>query len=582
MDIYIDGKLAELTSSESFEYVVENKLFSGAEGYTLSITFPLAGNKRNMDIFGRINRKDVPAKNVRFESEIRTNKFVLRGVMTITEIDESEVKCQFLVGRSVQNFDDTFDTIYINELDLGTPEKLLPSEITPDEAWTGRNAVAIPWVNDYSGNIQNSVESVDSKTVWSGLQSKLSWQPFLIYIARQIAATQNFTCNFEQWENSEYAKLLICNALPAAWDLPGYAKALPHWTIEEFFNEIELFLGGQFTIDYSSRTISFAFINKIVAASDTVELTQVVDSHSVDVSPDEQSADFTPIKKFVYKDCDHEMWKFYCCPWFIRDWNDVVLRYDTLAEAINKYKKWAETTTGYTPSEINKLIYAADVDLYYIIRCLRTETSDNGKTYTYIRILQPLNQFGESFDDPDDEADSEELSIVPAWLDDTDSDHGSMIFLPLSTYEGSGVEDEEGGIPKSLPQRILEAGEEDKSAEYLDRIYVGFYDRQMSSGSAIAPCPYICSLEVNENWSIVKHEGSLRLNDPDGIARRTPYSIDPTKKYTFSFLSDVIPDITGIFIIAGKRYVCEKLTATFKAETGMSQLIKGVFYQMTD
>lgn len=42
MEIRINGKRAMLKKSTSFEYVAENRLFSGSDGYTLSITFPCA------------------------------------------------------------------------------------------------------------------------------------------------------------------------------------------------------------------------------------------------------------------------------------------------------------------------------------------------------------------------------------------------------------------------------------------------------------------------------------------------------------------------------------------------------------
>ena len=47
------------------------------------------------------------------------------------------------------------------------------------------------------------------------------------------------------------------------------------------------------------------------------------------------------------------------------------------------------------------------------------------------------------------------------------------------------------------------------------------------------------------------------------------------------FLSDTIPNPRSLFIIRGKRYVCEKLTATFTSQ-GMSQLIKGSFYPVVE
>jgi hypothetical protein len=45
--------------------------------------------------------------------------FFKSGSITVTEISQSEVKTQFLEGRSEQNFDETFDDIYVNEMDLG-------------------------------------------------------------------------------------------------------------------------------------------------------------------------------------------------------------------------------------------------------------------------------------------------------------------------------------------------------------------------------------------------------------------------------------------------------------------------------
>lgn len=39
--------------------------------------------------------------------------------------------------------------------------------------------------------------------------------------------------------------------------------------------------------------------------------------------------------------------------------------------------------------------------------------------------------------------------------------------------------------------------------------------------------------------------------------------------------------VENLFIIRSKRYVCEKLTATFTSQ-GMSQLVKGSFYPVLE
>ena len=61
MEIKINGHDAVLKSGTSFEYVAENRMFSGSDGYTLSITFPLIDCPENTAIFGNINRADVIA-----------------------------------------------------------------------------------------------------------------------------------------------------------------------------------------------------------------------------------------------------------------------------------------------------------------------------------------------------------------------------------------------------------------------------------------------------------------------------------------------------------------------------------------
>jgi hypothetical protein len=83
------------------------------------------------------------------------------------------------------------------------------------------------------------------------------------------------------------------------------------------------------------------------------------------------------------------------------------------------------------------------------------------------------------------------------------------------------------------------------------------------------------------DWTYIRHDWSLSLNSSTFGEFREPHKIDPTKKYTFKFLADDIPNVRSVFIIFGKRYVCEKITATF-TENGMSQLLKGTFYPVLD
>ncbi len=52
MEIIINNKQAVLKEGTSFDFIAENRLFTGSDSYTLTITFPLRGCVQNIAIFG--------------------------------------------------------------------------------------------------------------------------------------------------------------------------------------------------------------------------------------------------------------------------------------------------------------------------------------------------------------------------------------------------------------------------------------------------------------------------------------------------------------------------------------------------
>ena len=96
MEIIINNQQAVLKEGTSFDFIAENRLFTGSDSYTLTITFPLRGCAQNIAIFGHIHRADVAKNKVVFDCEIRDRDFYRSGTITITEISDVEVKTQFL------------------------------------------------------------------------------------------------------------------------------------------------------------------------------------------------------------------------------------------------------------------------------------------------------------------------------------------------------------------------------------------------------------------------------------------------------------------------------------------------------
>ena len=50
-------------------------------------------------------------------------------------------------------------------------------------------------------------------------------------------------------------------------------------------------------------------------------------------------------------------------------------------------------------------------------------------------------------------------------------------------------------------------------------------------------------------------------------------------KHTFRFVSDSMPDPSGVFVIRGKQYGCEKIEANVKPD-GFDRLMTGYFYEI--
>ena len=296
MEIIINGQMAVLKKNTSFEYISENPLFTGSDSYTLSITFPLKDCPQNIAIFGHIHRQDVKKSKVVFDCDIRDRSFFKSGSIIITQISEVEVKTQFLEGRSEQNFDDTFDDIYLNQLDLGYPdeEERKPSAHDTEYVWRAgypsRNWVALPWVNNTSGNLQNAVEKDSNGNFqWASGLTTLTFQPYLLHILNRICEATGYTGHFEEIHNSQYRSLLICNTLPAPWGAWNFAVALPHWSLTEFFEQLERLMKGELSINHKAKTISFGFSHKMAYQTSDVHIEKEVNKYAVEVSRENKS-----------------------------------------------------------------------------------------------------------------------------------------------------------------------------------------------------------------------------------------------------------------------------------------------------
>lgn len=640
MKILIDHREAKLKSGTSFQFIAENRSFTGSDSYTLAMEFPLAGCAENTAIFGHLHRTDVEVGKVVFDCEIIDRAFYKAGVATVTELSETMVKTQFLEGRSVQNYEDTFDDIYINELDLGELPATAKDNAAPEDCWRverpEEDCVALPWVNDDTGNIQNEVayDGTTGKYAWvkaEGTSSlgNVAWQVYLVRVARSVFEAMGYTVDFAAWESSPYRYLLVCNTLPAAWNRRQIAYVLPRWSVTEFIGQLELLLNAELDVDHKARHVAFAFAEDTLSGIAPVKLEKVADAFTAEVSQKSET-EYASEQNLAYADAGHALSLYYDCEWYIRKYGGKALAYDTLAELTEKAKtlqtagvRQSGTRTSYSrgyasTSDGNKLFYAKDVDTYFIMKCykatLATTDPFGNSWYEYHFALCPVNVFGKLIVDEESEDEAEELGMLPVCIDDTSDELGQCMFLSPASFSSVSITvDGEtgetttsggrtfgsssasagsssltldsdyynaGGLAYSGAGYTIKRGEEEKSGEYYSHIFLGFWDG-VNRCKGYLPRPVIDRVAVNRDFSFFLTDYSLRINERAAGGTAGVRRIVSRRKYNFSFLADDIPTPRAVFHIKGRRFLCEKLTATF-TERGMSQLIKGVFYLVDD
>lgn len=626
MKIIVNGREAVIKDGSSFEFVAENRLFLGRDTYTLNIIFPLLDCPENIAIFGHLNRKDYDKTITSLDCLIVDGRNTFSGSLIVTSISEAEISCQFTEGRCESVDENPLDEKYINELDLGRPSISNANSITPTLAWKAtRDEVAIPWVNNDAADVPNNwVDFNNGVPSWDKEVTSLSWMPYLIVIVRKILNAIGYSCDLSDWENSNLRYLLICNTLPASWGKNEYASVLPNWTVMEFFEKLETFMGAEFDFDHRLKSVEFSFVREKLIATEKVKLNNIIDSFSVTVSNDSgaSNCDYIGAKRLSYRDNKNPLWRYLSCDWYFEKFPRYKqVEYDTLQDLIEKNKQHISfdarenktisygeivyigsdepTRPGLTPGydiTIGRILYAKDVDTHFVHRAIGTEKITHtlgsdvfGNTITkdvyYTKyVLQPVNIFGSGMPESDN-IDTEELDFVPAWIQstrmsDTD-DRGPMIFLAPGEYNNtSGSSDEDVMLQPGAAHFMAIGNQDSDKGEFYDLIYIAYWDGVNRSGGP-SPCPQIDRISIYDDWTIVQGpDFDMRLTDAlsSNIQNHIPH-IDPNIKYNFSWIDDCVPDPRAEFHICGHRYVCEKITVTFN-QTGMSQLLKGEFYRI--
>lgn len=638
MRIIINHKEAIIKSGSSFEFISENRYFTGSDSYTMAIEFPLAGCPQNLAIFGHINRKDIEAKQYLFDCEIFAGRFYKSGSITITEISDKAVKCQFLEGRSVQNYDNTLDDIFINELSLGSWPNAYSNTSVAEQFLICETPTytAVPWVNNTSGNIQNPITYNGSVLNWSpdfvsSTEKRVSFMPFMIFIFKKIFDALEYTYDIQAWETSRYKWLLICNCVPGAWDKTDWAYVLPRWTVTEFLEELEKLMNCQFVVDSVNKTVKMSFPSTASASQNVVEIKAINEFTATKTEEDESDYEENMGKK--YADVDSEIYRAMVSTIPREEmkrhqgWSPLQEISFPIYDNFNTISEIAETACE-TKKKSQILItdtkgcyFAFNEKYFYVPKGMFCKYDYNNQDPTNPSRNIDSTQFyaqrvGEfaPIEPKDADGKSIELKIVPAIIDETYYDFAIFLDPGEMKSEDDIYEDYDGSTTKG--DIYLRKYDKVEPVEIYDKIFVAFWnaaifdefiqERTMIQKKWVKhgsedwweyetidikkrPKPHPIVSNYEPVWTeSVKSPTYILFNrytnqkkyslalEASNVVNKT---IDGRVKFTVKFIANDIPDVGSVFIISGQQFLCKKITATI-TERGISQMLKGEFYRI--
>lgn len=670
--LYLNGKRAVVDEGQALKLVRENTYFTKSGTYTYNISLPIC--PENIAIFGMLSRKDINKSEVAYNARLVVkNRDVVNGTATVTNISEDEIKVQLLGGNSELNFYNKNENRYIDELPLGTwydvagvtssdltmrsMAERIRSQFNSDVSSVGIEAayknlcnkiwnentkeapvdwVALPCVNEnfdvtcnnfgiktYTDNNGNSkrcpaINNLD--------KVYLSAQPYLVQMIERIFDNLGYPVQENCLRDNEFFMHLV---IVTANNRSAIARALPHWTVAQFIEEIENLFGVVFLINESTKKTLIKSRGDYFK-DNIVYIDNILDEYSVSMETDETTdiananvgyAEVTD----VYDRIDDDIREAAKVDTTYDNEADLAYGLQNLVTKLSQDRGNGQTSTGLLKHKgtIFKVCGHS-----YIIE-LYDHVDGQGRTYTNHARTIAIDEFANLINIEGKKDVDIELKICPAksindgTVDFYNAD-GSLSYTKPCFHLVKPDNTDPAGIENETNIYIagLISGETEKVDTKEDIMSICLYDGGMAKRAETDyndgyPSSLLTQVEnflfypagyIKDQWQANTYTSggtiqkfayeSLALNidstDMTIIGHkytfRTFYSevfkrlkkIDTQVKYCFKFITDRMDlPVNSTFIIRNKKFVCEKLEYNIKAD-GVSELVTGYFYELEE
>lgn len=647
IQLFIDGKQAVIKDETSFKLSLENNFFTKTSSYSFDVELPMDASE-NRAIFGNLNRRDSTKEYKELTAKlIADNITILSGTVNITQVTESTVKVQLLGESASYHYGNKADKLYIDELPLGNWYSrtfgaypgvdtnltgstypiidFLANELMGDPTaasfcnWVFNNGmwVAYPIYNSEADTICNHylwrrfgteanpiyALSLPYATPNSGErnghpQFKLAVQPFVWYMCELIAEATGYTLSRDKnplYLNDFYSRIFLANANINI----ECNKCLPHWTVNEWWEQIEKTFGVTMVlsdVDSSLHLISRdVFLNSSYTTIDNV-----VDEYSTDISQETLQDDIASQNVGF---AENDQWTLQeLITDELLDFVEIV-NCDSVIDIKSRLNEQDAYKKIYQCGGRQFVLFgrAEDLDTYNIreVNLFRPRIVNEDKDIDAELKFIPCSLCMKPTKVVSNETDSIGFTDKSV-LDDTSIPETTMLSRP-DKINIDWLSDEKDLNTKAkfrLKSIIFQDAEIPEKEDTQEHAYIAIHSPQifetiettlgnldyprawthdwkeyMLRGDSIEEIPHGIDLSLSLNVI----DGQQNLGSETSLARKV--KIKTTIKHCFKFISEAIPNTSDVFVIHGKKYLCEKLEVNITSN-GIDKLMTGYFYSL--
>ena len=609
----LNGHAAIIKAGFSFKLTQTNPYLTDAGSYTLDVTLPLKGCAQNQHIFGALHRKETSLASLvgtSFTMHLLAPPIELDGYATVTSINELEVKVQLIAessNLSVEREIPNGQNIYIDKLDLGRMnESNSPDEYDVfDKISNGKhiystypiysetdeitaNETYVYWLTQ---DMHYGLKDTGNFTDYTPITAK---QPYLVYVLEKVLQVLGYNVRSNAIRNNWMQYIFIANAHADT----VLAHLLPHWTVDEFLEEVRNFFGVYILLE--GTEVDIVTKNDLYSGdrADVVRINEPLDERETDINKDDELKDISAAN-VAY---DYEYDGMLCLPDEV--WENAIIK--TFPNE-RELAQWSGSVQVDKTKSEYLMVNSEDGSCYAWLK----ETGSVAFSFARVNCMPPLIRKNPY--DANTRRDIDiKLRIVPIrmtpqaimfrhkYLDNNNVTriHESELWIPMMTTRQE-TKDIYQDFSVNVAVNPDSEDTEHEVTEKSDVIEVAYNPRTTWKaqfkdwdGSTLEHeirTPFgvsVWKMEDGHYWNLImpgnNEQFRLTQNLPPSIrktAMETDYSIDTRCQHMIPFLDDGKFPVKSVYHINGKRYVCLKIEYTVN-ERGCAPLKRGYFYEL--